>query len=156
MVEIYNIADFRKSPAESQEALHDGSLSEEIERGATGGPIFKTTTVSVQSGEDKANDNVEKTHHACKCMACGHEWLVLRNMWTFIGIEFGFPCPKCDLSRGQIQYQPSPDINQDIYVCGCGSTNWHILVNNDNIFEADLFCVGCGSANLKIGGLNDT
>jgi len=103
--------------------------------------------------EEETDDDVDKRYHACKCLACDHEWLVLRNEWTFLGIECGFPCPECDLSRGQLQYQVSPPEGQDIHRCACGSTNWHIILKGSG---ADLFCVGCGDINLKAGNINDT
>lgn len=112
-----------------------------------------------RAAEDSCDDAYDP-HLAgpAKCLACSHEWMVV----TPVGPDYAFdlPCPKCDLSRGQLMYPPLPDEGMIYHEHHCGSrvlvtTARNVRTGRPVDSEAavhtmgddcviGLMCVGCG------------
>lgn len=78
---------------------------------------------------------------AAKCMACGHEWVAV------VPVPMSTPdlaCPKCDLSRGQLQYPVEPTDDANVWYCECGSTWFHLVRDRRDVIVRTL-CAGCGN-----------
>ena len=68
-----------------------------------------------------------------KCLGCSHEW----DAVAAIGSEC-LECHECGMHKGEFMGNYVPSVEDDVYVCNCGSDSFFVL-------RTGVFCRGCGA-----------